>query len=545
MDGEAEKALSLAKICRVCGDHALGYNFNAVTCESCKAFFRRNAFKTEGFKCPFSNKCEITKVTRRFCQKCRMEKCLAVGMKKEWIMSDEEKLSKKQRLHQKKKLGRPNGEPPRKRPKEEEYSEDETTQSQLSVSACSPVSQASSPQTEYPVSPQAPTRLSDSNLELASMLASSSSHHSRCDNEFTNFSSRYCSADGNCAPHSTSYRLLDSLVASKERTTVITSAKSDTLRDDIISSSVREERRISLEEKGVNTDISIKASEENLPSSFLTQTPSSSSHFSVPPTSVDVILNVAIEAEFNEAYRLGLSASSQRELNEAERAKLNELIVANQEMTAPLTDEVFPDGESTHQLITVINLTEIAIRRIIKMAKRISAFRDFCQEDQIALLKDGCTEVMILKGVVQFDPFKNSWKIPTRGNQLIKMDILKQAGHNIYEAFQNFITSFAPEWRSDDNITLIMAAICLFCSDRPHVIHKEPVKLAQASYYRLLRRYLESVIGGCEAKSAYLKLIQKIMELRALSKIIVDVYIDADTAEIAPLLIEIFDLKYR
>ena len=33
------------KICGVCGDKALGYNFNAVTCESCKAFFRRNALK--------------------------------------------------------------------------------------------------------------------------------------------------------------------------------------------------------------------------------------------------------------------------------------------------------------------------------------------------------------------------------------------------------------------------------------------------------------------------------------------------------------------
>lgn len=33
------------KICGVCGDKALGYNFNAVTCESCKAFFRRNASK--------------------------------------------------------------------------------------------------------------------------------------------------------------------------------------------------------------------------------------------------------------------------------------------------------------------------------------------------------------------------------------------------------------------------------------------------------------------------------------------------------------------
>lgn len=33
------------KICVVCGDKALGYNFNAITCESCKAFFRRNALK--------------------------------------------------------------------------------------------------------------------------------------------------------------------------------------------------------------------------------------------------------------------------------------------------------------------------------------------------------------------------------------------------------------------------------------------------------------------------------------------------------------------
>ena len=35
------------KVCSVCGDKALGYNFNAVTCESCKAFFRRNALKSK------------------------------------------------------------------------------------------------------------------------------------------------------------------------------------------------------------------------------------------------------------------------------------------------------------------------------------------------------------------------------------------------------------------------------------------------------------------------------------------------------------------
>jgi len=33
------------KVCGVCGDRAIGYNFDAVSCESCKAFFRRNAPK--------------------------------------------------------------------------------------------------------------------------------------------------------------------------------------------------------------------------------------------------------------------------------------------------------------------------------------------------------------------------------------------------------------------------------------------------------------------------------------------------------------------
>lgn len=70
-------------------------------------------------------------------------------------------------------------------------------------------------------------------------------------------------------------------------------------------------------------------------------------------------------------------------------------------------------------LMDVINLTDIAIRRIIQMAKQIAAFKRLCQEDQIALLKGnclpyigfpfyfnfivflgGCIELMILRGVV-------------------------------------------------------------------------------------------------------------------------------------------------
>ncbi len=38
----SDKSLS-PSICRVCGDIARGVNFSAITCMSCKMFFRRHA----------------------------------------------------------------------------------------------------------------------------------------------------------------------------------------------------------------------------------------------------------------------------------------------------------------------------------------------------------------------------------------------------------------------------------------------------------------------------------------------------------------------
>ncbi|CAF1107315.1 unnamed protein product [Adineta steineri] len=79
-------------ICCVCGAPAHGYNFDQITCESCKAFFRRNALKnTSNFKCRFAGCCVINISTRRQCTYCRLKKCFDVNMRKEWIRTDEER----------------------------------------------------------------------------------------------------------------------------------------------------------------------------------------------------------------------------------------------------------------------------------------------------------------------------------------------------------------------------------------------------------------------------------------------------------------------
>ena len=127
----------------------------------------------------------------------------------------------------------------------------------------------------------------------------------------------------------------------------------------------------------------------------------------------------------------------------------------------------------------------------------------------------------------------------------IKVAVLKEARGNVYEEHQRFVQSFDPLWRADEHIILLLSAIALFDPGRPNVVHRDAIRLEQESYYYLLRRYLEATVGGCQARSMFLKLIQKVSELHILNEKHVRVYLDVNPKEVEPLLIEIFDLKSR
>lgn len=279
----------------------------------------------------------------------------------------------------------------------------------------------------------------------------------------------------------------------------------------------------------------------------------------IEPNSMESILCEAIKLEFEAYTSVNPCSGSSRELNEVERAKLNELIVANKALNAPIDDDIsqlvgdtastagFKEGGSKHdpRLITIVNLTAVAIRRFIKMAKKINSFKNMCEEDQVALLKGGCIEMMVLRSTMTYDGQRNQWKIPHCQEQFgsIRTDVLKLAKGNIYRTHESFIRSFEPRWRTDEHVILIMSAILLFTPHRMKVVHPDVIKLEQNSYYYLLRRYLESIYPGCEAKSTFLKLIQKILELRKLAEEVTGVYLDVNPIE--PLLMEIFDLKHH
>ncbi|CAF1201567.1 unnamed protein product [Adineta steineri] len=85
---------------------AHGYNFDAITCESCKAFFRRNALKADGIsKCRINNgQCKITVSTRKQCKSCRLAKCFDNGMRADWILTDEERSNKRLKIEENRRL---------------------------------------------------------------------------------------------------------------------------------------------------------------------------------------------------------------------------------------------------------------------------------------------------------------------------------------------------------------------------------------------------------------------------------------------------------
>ncbi|XP_033127900.1 nuclear receptor subfamily 4 group A member 2-like isoform X2 [Anneissia japonica] len=75
--------------CAVCGDSAACQHYGVRTCEGCKGFFKRTVQKNSKYVCLGTKSCPVDKRRRNRCQYCRFQKCLAVGMVKEVVRTND------------------------------------------------------------------------------------------------------------------------------------------------------------------------------------------------------------------------------------------------------------------------------------------------------------------------------------------------------------------------------------------------------------------------------------------------------------------------
>ncbi|CAF0761081.1 unnamed protein product [Adineta steineri] len=80
------------RICVICRNVAIGYNYDVLTCASCRIFFYRNQNQRNKLKCLLrQGQCSIDYKHDRKCPRCRLDRCFQVGMRKDLRINHQQK----------------------------------------------------------------------------------------------------------------------------------------------------------------------------------------------------------------------------------------------------------------------------------------------------------------------------------------------------------------------------------------------------------------------------------------------------------------------
>uniref|UniRef100_A0A0R3S0L7 Nuclear receptor domain-containing protein n=1 Tax=Elaeophora elaphi TaxID=1147741 RepID=A0A0R3S0L7_9BILA len=477
-DTKINDSQSLEKSCKVCGDRAIGYNFSVITCESCKAFFRRNANRQESLKCPFNQKCVINVLKRRFCQSCRLQRCFQVGMKKEWIMREGYR-SRKHRLST-----IPENDEEIKKVFDQIDDGDVAVPKQVLVE-----------------------------LIKKSTMRRLTACQCRC----------------TCGFYPTDTKL-------------------------IALSSISEQRFEGSDEIIVPfnsmNQISPRASQENFYLERGIDYPFVMTNCMTPIPQMPVSVLPEMSTAWSGNIRLTTSTTMQQayisddncfsvdafeRLLADDKILLQELVTANDILKQPLDLSTNQRHSNELSLMDVVRMTDLALRRIINMAKELTFF------------KRSCSELLILRGVMVFDQKKHAWNtnvIQGSAELEIKLDILKNSKElKHYEEHKRFLTTFGEKWGKNEYIMLLLNAITLFSPFRTNLQDIQKLQKIRQKYCDVLRRYLGNLYVASEAEKAYQGLLKKLgEELNHLSHSLLRIYHSLNNNELNPLLCELFDL---
>uniref|UniRef100_A0A914WMX1 Uncharacterized protein n=1 Tax=Plectus sambesii TaxID=2011161 RepID=A0A914WMX1_9BILA len=523
--GDANDARRRQKTCRVCGDHATGYNFNVITCESCKAFFRRNALRPKDFKCPYSDDCEINAVSRRFCQKCRLRKCFTVGMKKEWILNEEQlRRRKNSRLN-----SNMQGSPTNSTAMISRQSSVEPMQmpmtpmtpitpmtpmapmtpgapaSVASVSSYDPLSPVAAVATDLEGDPN--ERITMTRADLLRLIAQGGggggTTSKRCSDGDSGHGGHECTDTVGCTCRCT----CGAKRIKRETETPVSMPNSASSASTASTSNAIGQPQIPAELKK-----KMMMMHETIENALATHSPEGLSS----EDARSVLQETIVGGEPRLNYQL----------NTSEQRAIDEVKDAFSVLNEPLDDRSRAClAKIDHNPADILNIMDITMRRLVKMAKKLPAFNDLCQDSKFALLKGGMVEMLTMRGVTRFDMKDGCWKSPLVSKEyhvsFQMFDRLKRDQKDAQKgSFMRFMSSMEEDVRKDELAIDLVVLIVLFNKERPNVpleIDGDTITKHSEFYSNLLLRYLQS-LHGCEAERKFSSAMSALGLLRQVSQ---------------------------
>ncbi|KAM7540827.1 hypothetical protein Aperf_G00000042870 [Anoplocephala perfoliata] len=587
------------KKCAVCGDHAVGFNFGAIACESCKAFFRRNALRASMPPCLFDRRCMIQVKTRRFCSPCRLAKCFAVGMRKSCIMDEKAKRERREKIQRNRERkvtsgqmgvsgGRGGGgggggvlqstSPMCYRGKSGSPNSSEYQLPHPLPHAVPPSSNVGPP-SFYPMIP--PGALAATNCTESAVATTDCNGHAPLEGDVIMSGSSWQMSQG---MHQNQMlpteRSMGAYPASDLLGTPmgIPPASSEMQQQSSFSNmnsyshAAQDTSEVSSNGDWMQMMAPSRSVEEN--STFLpyyvkkAETDALASpkypHLDMNGDRKSGIKNVldghvwtlepedpsnkvSVMSKASECIALCpkfLKTGMARLLSKHQWTALNDLRSAYETSFVDCDTDRAPESSSNITVSSLVNTSGFLVRKFINFAKKLADFSVLGQEGQICLLKGVVLDALFIRSATHYDVVKDVWLTP-KGE--IPTSILRIATglQNLYEEHAKYCRNFAEVVRKDSHLMSLMQVLCLFTPDRPRLSDRQSVSNIYDRYILLLKHYLEARHGFTRGRTLLAAVLTNLAELQALTDNYGHILLHVDPSKVDPLILEVFSLSGR
>jgi hypothetical protein len=191
-----------------------------------------------------------------------------------------------------------------------------------------------------------------------------------------------------------------------------------------------------------------------------------------------------------------------------------------------------------------LNMADTSVKRLVKMAKHLTAFRSFSQEDQISLLKGAVVEVLVLRSAKMFDTGSKGWLVNKSGkNHTVNATSLlsNQESMSFFEQYQKFATALLQSTHHDNVVLMLMIVMTVMSPDRSSIKSTKDIAEIQEEYARLLKHYMK--VRYPDDELMFARVLQKLADVRDLNETHTRMLMHMRVEELEPLIVEIFDIS--